>query len=99
MDSLDTIAKLAQQIDYTLFAPNATRSLVEKFCADAREKQYHAVCVNGSRVELARAILEETNVQVAALVGFPLGANDSDVKRYETEVAVDSNAQEIDFVI
>src|SRR5882757_2093446 len=94
--SNDNLAKL---IDYTLFAADATRTDIEKLCAEAREKNFHAVCVNGSRVELARTLLEESDVQVVALVGFPFGAQDTDVKRYETEVAVDSGAQEIDFVI
>jgi deoxyribose-phosphate aldolase len=86
-------------IDLALFAPDATRPAIEKLCAEAQQQNYRAVCVNGSRVELAYAILEEANVQVVALVGFPLGANDADVKRYETEVAIDSGAQEVEFVI
>ncbi|MDB6021146.1 MAG: deoxyribose-phosphate aldolase [Pedosphaera sp.] len=90
---------IASLTDYTLFAPDATRPDIEKLCAEAREKNFHTVCVNGSRVELARTLLEESDVQVVALVGFPFGAQDTDVKRYETEVAVDSGAHEIDFVI
>jgi deoxyribose-phosphate aldolase len=90
---------LESYIEFALFAPDATRTAIEKLCAEAKEKNYRAVCVNGSRVGLACAILEETNIKVVALVGFPLGANDSDAKRYETEVAVDSGAQEIEFVI
>jgi deoxyribose-phosphate aldolase len=90
---------LVRSIDYALFAADATRADIEKLCLEARENSYHAVCVNGSRVELARAILEDSEVQVVALVGFPLGASDSDAKRYEVEIAVDHGAQEIDVVI
>ena len=90
---------LARCIDYTLFAADATRGDVEKFCAVAREKSFYSVCVNGSHVELAYALLEETDVQVTALVVFPLGENDSDAKRYETEIAVDFGAHEIDYVL
>ena len=86
-------------IDYTLFAADATRADIEKLCAEAREKSYHAVCVNGARVELAHAVLEESEVRVVGLVGFPLGAADKDIKYYEAEAAVDYGAQEIDFVI
>ena len=86
-------------IESTLIAPNATRADVEKLCAEARAKSYHAVCVNGSRIELARAILEESPVQVVALIGFPFGGSDPDAKRYETEIAIDHGAQEIDFVV
>ena len=58
-----------------------------------------AVCVNGSRVIEACALLEGSGVNVAAVAGFPLGAMDPDVKRYETEVAVDNGASEIDVVL
>jgi deoxyribose-phosphate aldolase len=91
--------KIPGCIDYTLFAPDATREDIKKLCAEAQEQNYGAVCVNGSRVELARAILDETELKVVALIGFPLGAADADAKRYETEIAVDSGAHEIDFVI
>lgn len=91
--------ELAQHMEIMVSGPEVTRAAVEKVCAEARARNYHSVCVNGSRVEVARAALEESNVQVVALVGFPLGASDSDAKRYETEVAVDSGAQEIEFVI
>ncbi|MDB6068568.1 MAG: deoC [Pedosphaera sp.] len=90
---------LARRIDHALFAADATRGDIEKLCADARERSFHSVCVNSSRVELAYATLEDSGVQVVALVGFPLGAGDSDAKRYETEIAVDQGAHEIDFVI
>ena len=38
-------------------------------------------------------------MKVAAVVGFPHGAMDADAKRYETEVAVDHGAEEIDVVV
>jgi Tol biopolymer transport system component len=40
-------------------------------------------------VAQAYAILADTEVVVASVVGFPLGGMDSDAKRYETELAVD----------
>jgi deoxyribose-phosphate aldolase len=89
----------ARQIELTLFAPHATRADFEKLCAEASAQHYFAVCVNGSRVELVRTLLEESKTQVVALVGFPLGAADTDAKRYEVEIAVDQGAHEIDFVL
>jgi deoxyribose-phosphate aldolase len=90
---------LAGHIERALFAPDATRHDLEKLCAEAREHSWFAVCVNGSRVELARALLEESEVRVVALVGFPTGAGDTDAKRYETEIAADQGAHEIEAVI
>lgn len=92
-------APLAQRLEYALFTPEATRGDLEKLCAEAREHALFGVCVHGSRVELARTLLEESDIQVVALIGFPHGATDTDAKRYETEIAVDYGAHELDAVI
>ena len=93
------MSELADYIDHTLLKPDATRAQLEQLCAEAAEHQFSTVCVNGSRVELAYSLLEDSDVQVCTVVGFPLGAMDADAKRYETEVAVDLGASEIDMVI
>ena len=90
---------LSKYIDHTLLKPAATRAQIEQLCAEAMEHNFATVCVNGSRVELAYSLLEESDVQVAAVVGFPLGAMEADVKRYETEAAIDAGAGEIDMVM
>jgi deoxyribose-phosphate aldolase len=94
-----TAKELARYIEHTLLKPDATRAGIEKLCAEAREHRFHCVCVNGSRIVEARAFLEESDVKVATVIGFPLGAMDSDAKRYETEVAIDNGAHEIDVVL
>ena len=93
------MSDLAKFIDHTLLKPEATRVQIEALCAEAAEHNFATVCVNGSRVELAYSLLEESDVQVATVVGFPLGAMEADVKRYETEAAIDSGAGEIDMVM
>ena len=93
------MSELASYIDHTLLKPDATRAQLEQLCAEAAEHQFSTVCVNGSRVELAYSLLEDSDVQVCTVVGFPLGAMDADAKRYETEVAVDLGSSEIDMVM
>ena len=93
------MSELASYIDHTLLKPDATRAQLEQLCAEAAEHQFSTVCVNGSRVELAYSLLDDSDVQVCTVVGFPLGAMDADAKRYETEVAVDLGANEIDMVM
>jgi deoxyribose-phosphate aldolase len=92
-------AQLAAYIDHTLLKPDATAKDIEKLCAEAHTHRFYSVCVNGSRVELARHLLEDSGVHVACVVGFPLGAGIPDAKRFETEAAVDDGAQEIDVVL
>ena len=94
-----TAAELAAFIDHTLLKADATVADIEKLCAEAREFQFNSVCVNGSWTSQATHLLEGTDVKVATVVGFPLGAMASDVKRFETEAAVDEGAQEIDVVL
>ena len=94
-----TSAQLAAFIDHTLLKPDASLAQIEQLCAEAREHKFFSVCVNGSWVAAARHFLDGSDVKVASVVGFPLGAMSSDVKRYETEVAIDDGAHEIDMVL
>lgn len=94
-----TPREIARCIDHTLLKPEATAKDVEKLGAEARQHGFHSVCVNGSRVVEAHAHLEDSPVKVCTVVGFPLGAMDTDAKRYETEVAIDNGAAEIDAVL
>ncbi len=93
------IKNLARYIDHTLLKPEASLKDIERLCAEARSYNFYAVCVNGSWVTQARHFLDGSDVKVATVVGFPLGATDSDTKRFETEAAIDNGAQEIDVVI
>ena len=91
--------QLAAFIDHTLLKPDASPAQIEQLCAEAREHHFFSVCVNGSWVAAARHFLDGSDVKVASVVGFPLGAMASDAKRFETETAVDDGAQEIDVVL
>lgn len=82
-----------------MLKPDASPAQIEKLCAEAREHHFFSACVNGSWVATARHFLDGSDVKVASVVGFPLGAMSSDVKRYETEVAIDDGAHEIDVVL
>jgi deoxyribose-phosphate aldolase len=93
------VTDLARFIDHTQLKPDAMAKDIEKLCAEAREHRFFAVCVNGSRIELARHLLEGADVKVASVVGFPFGAMETDVKRFETEAAIDGGAHEIDVVL
>lgn len=92
-------AQLAAYIDHTVLKPDASPAQIEQLCAEAREHKFFSVCVNGSWVAAARHFLDGSDVKVASVVGFPLGAMAADVKRYETEVAIDDGAHEIDVVL
>lgn len=93
-----TGARIADFIDHTLLKAEATQSEVDTLCDEAREHRFAAVCVNPSWVRACASRLSGSGVQIATVVGFPLGATASAVKRYETEVALADGATEIDMV-
>ena len=94
-----TAAQLAAFIDHTLLKPDASLAQIQQLCAEAREHQFFSVCVNGSWVATAYQLLEDSDVKVASVVGFPLGAMAADAKRFEAEAAIDDGAHEIDMVL
>ncbi|QOX63614.1 deoxyribose-phosphate aldolase [Anoxybacterium hadale] len=91
--------KLNRYFDHTVLKPEATEADVTKLCKEAKEYDFFAVCVNSCYVPLAKKLLDGTSVQVAAVVGFPLGACCTEAKVFETEWACREGAKEIDMVI
>lgn len=86
-------------IDHTILKPEATKDMVELLCKEAKENKFAAVCVNPSFVKYSKELLNDTNVKVATVVGFPLGANTKEVKAFETVDSINNGADEIDMVI
>ncbi len=91
--------ELAKYIDHTLLKPTATPADIEKLCREADEHYFYAVCVNPAFVPLAKNFLGANPVRVAAVIGFPLGANASQIKAAEAALAVAQGADELDMVI
>jgi len=92
-------SEFAKYIDHTLLNPNARKAEITKLCEEAKENNFYAVCVNPVHVRQAVKELSSSNVAVATVVGFPLGANLTDVKIAETQKAISEGAEEIDMVI
>lgn len=91
--------KLASMIDHTVLKADATKSDVEKICKEALEYKFASVCINPGNIELAAKLLEGSEVKVCTVIGFPLGANTTEVKAFETKDAILKGAHEVDMVI
>lgn len=91
--------ELNKYIDHTVLKPITTREDIKKLCAEAREYNFFSVCVNPCYVALAKELLAGSDVKIACVVGFPLGANRTDIKVLEAVKAVEDGANEIDMVI
>ena len=91
--------ELAKMIDHTILKADATQSDIEKLCEEAKKYNFASVCVNPYWVPLASDLLKNSTVKVCTVIGFPNGYVASDVKIYETTIAIKDGADEIDMVI
>ncbi len=91
--------ELARLLDHTLRRADASTREVEALCAEARAHGCFGVCVNSSRVAQAIAFLEDSPLKVTCAIGFPLGAADADVKRFEVETALDLGAHVLEVAV
>lgn len=91
--------KYNKLIDHTVLKQNATLADIEKLCKEAIEFDFMSVCVNPAYVSMCAELLKDSDVKVCTVIGFPLGANSTLVKVFETKDAVKNGADEIDMVI
>lgn len=92
-------AELAKYIDHTVLYAYTTRETIARFCDEAMKYHFAAVCFNPIHVAFAKQRLAGSNVKVATVIGFPLGANTPVVKAFETKDAIANGVDEVDMVI
>ena len=90
---------LAKYIDHTLLRSDATFDQVTKLCQEAREFGFASVCINPCYVRHSAGLLRGSSVKVCTVIGFPLGANDTETKALEARRAIREGATEVDMVI
>jgi len=86
-------------IDHTNLKSTTTDEEIVKLCHEAKENNFKAVCVNPSYVKLAKRELADSEAVICTVIGFPLGANLTEIKCIEASKAVEDGATEIDMVI
>lgn len=91
--------KLNKYIDHTLLKPDASQEQIVKLIEEAKEFDFASVCINPTWVAFAASELKDSNVKVCTVIGFPLGANTTEVKVFEAKNAIENGANEIDMVI
>ena len=90
---------LNKYIDHTLLKPESTTTQILKLCEEAKKYDFASVCVNPTHIALCAKALQGSDVKVCTVIGFPLGANTSATKAFETKDAIANGAQEIDMVL
>lgn len=90
---------LNKHIEHTLLKQDAKLEDFIKLFNEAKAHKFLGVCINPAYVKLAKENLKDNDVKVVTVIGFPLGANRSDVKAFEASKAIEDGADEIDMVI
>lgn len=93
------IRDLANLIDHTELKPNATKEDMTTLCNEAVEYNFKMVAINSVQSKHCAGVLEGTNVEIGAAIGFPLGQTTIESKVFETENAIKNGATEIDYMI
>lgn len=86
-------------IDHSLLHPTLTDRELEEGCQLAARYGVVSVCIKPYFVKRAAELLKGTSVKVGAVIGFPHGNSVTESKRYETQLACQDGAVEIDMVI
>jgi deoxyribose-phosphate aldolase len=90
---------IAKLIDHTALKPDTKKDDILKVLEEAKKYGFASVCINPVWVKLAAEELAGQGVEVCTVIGFPLGANTTETKVYETKDVIAKGATEVDMVI
>lgn len=96
---MDKTRQIAKMIDHSILHPTFDDAKLEKECKVALEYDVASVCVKPYAVKKATELLKGSDVAVGCVIGFPHGNSSTIVKVFETEIAIQDGATEIDMVI
>ena len=91
--------KFAKFIDHTLLKPEATEENFVTLCKEAKMWNFYSVCIPPKFIPLVKKELQNSQVKICTVIGFPLGYNTQNTKVAETIEAVKLGADEIDMVL
>lgn len=88
-----------KMIDHTVLKADTPLETIKRICDEAMEYGFASVCINPCHVAYCADYLKDSDVNVCTVIGFPLGANTSAVKAFETKDAIANGADEINMVM
>lgn len=94
-----SLAQLSRLIDHTNLKADATPTMMEKLCLEAKNYHFKMVAINQVQSKLCACLLQGSDVGIGAAIAFPLGQTTIEAKCFETQNAIDNGATEIDYVI
>ena len=91
--------QLASLINYTNLNNIITEAEMKEFLEKAKELNFHSVVVSPTYVCLAKEELENTDIKVGSVIGFPLGFEDTESKVAEAKALLDKGVDEFEVVL
>lgn len=91
-------SEILRHVDHTLLAPAARWKDIQQICDDSLVYHTASVCIPPVYVRAAREYLG-SHGRVCTVIGFPNGYSATESKEFETKLAIESGADEIDMVI
>lgn len=91
--------ELNKYIDHTNLKQDMSEQDLIKLVDEAKEYDFFSICINPCWVKQASELLAGSNTKVCSVIGFPLGANTTNIKVLEAKEAIENGASEIDMVI
>ena len=93
------MGSISEYIDHTNLRQEANKADIENLCKEAIENNFASVCINPVFVSYASKILKKEIPKVCTVVGFPLGADPTELKFAESRYLIHQGAEELDMVI
>jgi deoxyribose-phosphate aldolase len=90
---------IRQYIEQTILKPETTSVQIDALCNEAIQNGFLGVCVPPYYVERAASLLQNADVKLITVVGFPLGYSSTAVKLEETKEVIRYGADEVDMVL
>ncbi len=92
------IKEILSKCDHTLLSTTATWEEIKTVLDDGIKYHTASACIPPCYVKRAKEYVGD-KLPICTVIGFPNGYNSTEVKNYETQVALNDGADEIDMVI
>ena len=96
---MNIVQEIMKMVDHSLLSPTLTDEALEEGCTIAARYHTASVCVKPYHVKQAAQRLQESDVVVGGVVGFPHGNSTTRVKVAEAEQILKDGAVEVDVVV
>ena len=90
---------LAKYFDHTNLRLSCSQLDVINLCEEAKKFGFCSVVIYPSFVCEAKMLLDDTEVKVCTVIGFPHGRSDTEIKEAEIVIAARQGADEVDVVM